>query len=169
MYFAPFLFVKRLFAFTMKGRSFQPANVSYLEGTWRLILPTGQARANKASMLFARYKQPVKMARPIRIFYPEKPFNPSSFRLSICLLKRYRWTVWGANLSAMKGWQLSCPKIGLYKAGGFIQTSYSAPLHDARHCRCHFQQDNYYFQQDSFHYQQDNFSDHIRKFLLQSL
>ena len=40
---------------------------------------------------------------PIRIFLPEKLFNPLFLFLTCCYRKRYRWTVCAPNHSRMKG------------------------------------------------------------------
>ena len=96
------------------------------------------------------------LARASRIIFPEKPFNPSLIRTTVCNQTGCECIVCTSNPSLMKC--LFCPNIDLYM---HLFLAFSDTLGIARF-EAHYPQDNFRYQQDNFRYQQDNFSAHIR-------
>ena len=96
------------------------------------------------------------LARALRNFFPEKPFNPALIRTTACNQAGCECIVCTSNPSLMKG--LFCPKIDLYM---HLFLAFSDALGIARF-EPHYPQDNFHYLQDTFHYLQDNFSAHIR-------
>ena len=96
------------------------------------------------------------LARALRNFFPERPFNPALIRITVCNQTGCEYIVCTSNPSLMKG--LFCPKIDLYM---HLFLAFSDAL-GIDSFEPHYPQDNFHYQQDTFHYQQDNFSAHIR-------